>query len=273
MLSASCPVVSRQHQGRSLQTLRGLMPLAASAQLTVPTWREAGAFAKREYACARCNFSGPCKLHPSTQSTDCRRHSMRVAPLCAAMSAAALLAVSAPTPQAQNTNELRPPSAFAGIADREARSRALFSEVAKVLTSPRCINCHPAGDRLTQGNDLHPHLPPVWRAAGACQTCHTDRNFTLMERASYRSIPGHPRWDVAPIEMAWQGKSISEICQQLKDPQRNGGRSLELLHQHLAKDDLVAWGWQPGEGRTRRPGRKRYWAPCRSWIDSGAACP
>ena len=49
-------------------------------------------------------------------------------------------------------------------------------------------------------------------------TCHTERNFTLVERASYRSIPGHPRWMVAPIEMAWEGKSVGEICRQIKDP-------------------------------------------------------
>jgi len=53
----------------------------------------------------------------------------------------------------------------------------------------------------------------------------------------------------APIEMAWEGKSIGEICRQIKDPNRNGGRDLSLLHEHLAHDDLVAWGWQPGAGR------------------------
>jgi len=41
---------------------------------------------------------------------------------------------------------------------------------------------------------------------------------------------------------------MSEICRQLKDPQRNGGRNLEVLHEHLAKDHLVAWGWEPGLG-------------------------
>src|SRR5271166_2248154 len=119
---------------------------------------------------------------------------MRAAPLCMATLLGALLATPTDIPRAQSANELRPPSAFASIADRNARSRELFSEVAKVLTSPRCMNCHPAGDRPTQGNDLHPHEPPAWRAAGVCQTCHTSRNYTLMERASYRSIPGHPRW-------------------------------------------------------------------------------
>jgi hypothetical protein len=95
-----------------------------------------------------------------------------------------------------------------------------------------------------------------------------------MERASYKSIPGHPRWDIAPIEMAWQGRTVSEICQQLKDPQRNGGRSLELLHEHLAKDDLVAWGWHTGEGRDPAPGSQEQLGELvGAWIQAGAACP
>jgi hypothetical protein len=53
----------------------------------------------------------------------------------------------------------------------------------------------------------------------------------------------------APIEMAWEGKSVAQICAQLKDPNRNGGRDLKLLHEHVAHDDLVAWGWNPGSGR------------------------
>jgi hypothetical protein len=192
----------------------------------------------------------------------------------AAFLSVALIGVVGSTPQAQNSTELRAPSAFAGITEPQARSRALFTEAAKVIMNPRCMNCHPAADRPTQGNDMHAHLPPVAHGAGSCQTCHTDRNFTLMERASYQSIPGHPRWDVAPIEMAWQGKSASEICQQIKDPQRNGGRSLELLHDHLAKDDLIAWAWHPGAGRDPVPGtQERLGELVRAWIDSGAACP
>jgi hypothetical protein len=192
----------------------------------------------------------------------------------AAFLSVALIGVVGSTPQAQNSTELRAPLAFAGITEPQARSRALFTEAAKVIMNPRCMNCHPAADRPTQGNDMHAHLPPVAHGAGSCQTCHTDRNFTLMERASYQSIPGHPRWDVAPIEMAWQGKSAGEICQQIKDPQRNGGRSLELLHDHLAKDDLIAWAWHPGAGRDPVPGtQERLGELVRAWIDSGAACP
>ena len=49
--------------------------------------------------------------------------------------------------QTQNRVELRPPSAFATIPDIAARSRALFTEAAKVFMHPRCTNCHPATDR------------------------------------------------------------------------------------------------------------------------------
>jgi hypothetical protein len=174
---------------------------------------------------------------------------------------------------AQRSNTLQPPSAFAAISDPAERSRAIFGEAAKVLTHPRCMNCHPATDRVLQGNDNHPHQPVATRQT-LCVTCHTDRNFTLQERASYRSIPGHPRWMTAPIEMAWEGKSIGEICRQIKDPDRNGGRNLSFLHEHLAHDDLVAWGWQPGEGRDPAPGSQALLGELiQAWIDTGAQCP
>ena len=42
----------------------------------------------------------------------------------------------------------------------------------------------------------------------------------------------------------------------------------------LRKDDLVAWGWQPGEGREPAPGsQKQLGALAQAWIDSGAECP
>jgi hypothetical protein len=174
---------------------------------------------------------------------------------------------------AQPSSTLQPPSAFAAISDSAERSRAIFGEASKVLTHPRCMNCHPATDRVLQGNDNHPHEPVATRQT-PCVTCHTDRNFTLQERASYRSIPGHPRWMAAPIEMAWEGKSVGEICRQIKDPDRNGGRNLSLLHEHLAHDDLVAWGWQPGEGRDPAPGSQALLGELiQAWIDTGAQCP
>src|SRR3954468_9379537 len=130
----------------------------------------------------------------------------------------AALAITAAFSQTQNTStlnpkDLRPVSSFGSIPDRAERSRALFNEIAKVVTHPRCMNCHPAGDHPLQGNDRHEHMPPVPRgdaglgvAGLTCAACHTERNFPLVgvgEGATYKSIPGHPRWGLAPLEMAW----------------------------------------------------------------------
>jgi hypothetical protein len=109
-------------------------------------------------------------------------------PFYCAAALASLCGLTLSSMQAQEGNDLRTPSAFSEITDTTARSRALFGEMAKVIMHPRCMNCHPAGDRPTQGNDMHPHMPPVWRAAGLCLSCHTQGNYTLHERATYRSI-------------------------------------------------------------------------------------
>ena len=182
---------------------------------------------------------------------------------------------------AQKGRDLQSLDAFSGIVDR-ARSKALFLEAAKVLTDPRCMNCHPAGDHPLQGADHHIHQPTAFRGEAnngvpglVCATCHSDRNFTLsVGEARYASIPGHPRWALAPPEMAWEGKSVGEICRQLKDPMRNGGRSLALLQEHIAKDDLVAWAWSPGAGRTSAPGTQaQVGVLIQAWIEAGAECP
>src|ERR1700704_5107474 len=115
-----------------------------------------------------------------------------------AASCTALLLVFGDETAAQDPTELRSPSDFSRIQDSQARSRALFVEAAKVITNPRCMNCHPATDSPLQGNDKHSHIPPVVRgeAGGGgpgnqCAACHTQSNYTLLERATdYESIPG-----------------------------------------------------------------------------------
>ena len=130
-----------------------------------------------------------------------------------------------------------------------------------------------------QGADHHEHRPSAYRADGAhlatnCSECHTEQNLTLHEAATYQSIPGHPRWGVAPLSMAWEKKSFGEICRQLKDTQRNGGRDLAMLQEHIAKDDLVGWAWSPGQGREPAPGSQEEAGKLvQAWIDSGAECP
>jgi len=171
--------------------------------------------------------------------------------------------------------ELRAPEAFAGIADPPARSRALFLEASRVMLHARCVNCHPAGDSPHQRDDMAIHDPPVKRGPEdkgvvglECTSCHQEKTPELAR------VPGAPKWHLAPKVMAWEGKSAAAICAQVKDPARNGGKSLHDIVEHSAHDKLVAWGWSPGAGRTPAPGtQERFGALVAAWVETGAACP
>lgn len=190
----------------------------------------------------------------------------------AAVLAATVLSVVAARAQAGRT--LRAPSAFAGIRDPAARSAALFTEAGRVLQHPRCLNCHPDGDRPSQG-DGFPHQPAVQRGpdglgvtAMRCATCHQAANFDAGR------VPGNPKWRLAPIEMAWQKRTLGQICEQIKDPGRNGGHTLAQMVEHMAKDELVGWAWKPGADREPAPGTQTtFGALVKAWADAGAACP
>ena len=179
----------------------------------------------------------------------------------------------------QKVEGLKPVSDFAGIADPNARSLAIFAEMGKVIQHPRCVNCHPRTDRPLQGDAQQPHNPPVSRgpadrgmAGLECATCHGPRNVAFANGTG--SIPGHPEWHVAPIGMAWEGKTLGQICAQIKDRKRNGGKTLEQLIEHNAHDTLVGWAWNPGPGRTPVPGTQAQFGELtRAWVASGAKCP
>ena len=191
-----------------------------------------------------------------------------------ALVVACAVVVVASTSRAVEHRALRAPATFASIADRQTRSAALFVEAGKVLRHPRCLNCHPDGDRPSQG-DGYPHQPPVQRgddghgvSAMRCATCHQKANFDPA------GIPGHPEWRLAPRSMAWQHKSLADICTQLKDPARNGGRTVSKIVEHSARDSLVGWAWKPGAGREPAPGTQAsFGALMQAWMDSGAVCP
>lgn len=164
---------------------------------------------------------------------------------------------------------------FASITDQRQRALALFAEAGKVIQHPRCLNCHPATERPTQGDAMMPHQPLVVRGAdghGApgmqCATCHHAANYDPAR------VPGDPNWHLAPASMAWQGKSLGQICEQMKDPARNGNKTLAEIVHHMAEDHLVGWGWNPGADRTPAPGtQKQFGDLFKAWADAGAACP
>jgi len=152
-----------------------------------------------------------------------------------------------------------------------------FEEVAAVLTGPRCINCHVPGDSPLQGDELRRHDMRVKRGADGrgtpplrCSTCHQSENVETAH-----APPGVNDWRLPPpkTRMAWLGLAPAAICEALKDPARNGGRSLAALEEHLRADPLVNWAWSPGPGR--RPPRLTHdelLARFAEWRAAGAPC-
>jgi hypothetical protein len=68
----------------------------------------------------------------------------------------------------------------------------------------------------------------------------------------------------------WEGKTLGQICAQIKDPARNGGRTLEALVDHIGTDHLVGWAWAPGFGRRPTPGtQKEAGALAEAWVKPG----
>ena len=157
------------------------------------------------------------------------------------------------------------------------KSLKAFETVYMVLMSPRCMNCHPAGDVPLQGDDSHLHTMSPKRGldgkgvyAMKCSNCHQETNTQGLH-----TPPGNPDWHLPPaaMKMVFEGKSANELAKQLVDKNHNGNKDFKKLIEH-ADDDLVLAGWNPGEGRTLPPVShaefKKAWI---TWIKEGAFAP
>jgi hypothetical protein len=170
---------------------------------------------------------------------------------------------------------LRPVSAFAAISDVRARAVALFEEAGKVFRHPRCVNCHVDGDEPLQSDRMQPHQPPVVRGAeghGApglrCSACHGADNFDPAR------APGSAHWLLPPTTMVLENRSLGQICEQIKDPARNGKRTVAAVLDHMVSDSLIIWAWSPGLGRAPPPGtHAEFVALMQAWVNAGAYCP
>lgn len=172
----------------------------------------------------------------------------------------------------------RETSPAATKSETAAASRAAFRAVYAVLMSPRCMNCHPAGSAPLQGDDSHVHAQGVKRGpdgkglyALKCAACHQGANLP-----GQNMPPGNPRWHLpsAAMPLVFQGLSPRELALQLKDPRRNGGKTLDQLVEHVSHDGLVLGAWEPGDGRTLPPlPHAEFAARFKEWVDKGAAVP
>ena len=170
-----------------------------------------------------------------------------------------------------------PGKGAASPTDSVASVRA-FMGVYKVLMSPRCMNCHPAGDAPLQGDDSHVHTMNVQRGVDGhgvyalkCQNCHQPQNVPGLH-----TPPGNPKWALPPadMKMVFQGRTPRQLARQLLDPKQNGGKTKQQLIDHATSDEIVLGGWDPGEGRTLPPMSHAAFAKLfKTWIDKGAYLP
>jgi len=161
--------------------------------------------------------------------------------------------------------------------DRAAAARA-FANVATVLSSPRCANCHIAGGSPLQGENARPHSMNVRRGlqgrgtpAMRCTTCHQEVSSTTPH-----APPGAPDWRLPPpaTPMAWKELTPGDQCRMLTDRTKNGNRTLADLLEHLDRDRLVVSSWNPGPGRPLPPlSHEALVQQFKTWIELGATCP
>lgn len=175
-----------------------------------------------------------------------------------------------PSASFKNADNINHPAATDSLLSKKA-----FMEVYRVLMSPRCMNCHPAGDIPFQGDDSKLHQPAVKRGkdgkgmfANKCVNCHQDENEL--------GAPINPKWSMpaADMKMIFEGKSARELAAQLLDPAANGNKTKEALLHHIAEDTLVLVGWHPVKENKLPPlTHDEFVKQFKLWIDNGAYLP
>ena len=159
---------------------------------------------------------------------------------------------------------------------------SMWRKIYEVFSHPRCANCHVGPDNVPiwSGPSYGPYPRPhgmninagesrIGAEYIACSTCHTRHNSQVPH-----GPPGAPRWLLPPVSMQWFGKSTSEICAQIKDPERNGDRPIAKIAEHIEHDEVVHWGWAPGPGREPAPYSAAELVEfVKQWDAAGTPCP
>ncbi|WP_172292663.1 hypothetical protein [Pseudoruegeria sp. HB172150] len=164
---------------------------------------------------------------------------------------------------------------------------AAWDRIHEVLSHPRCSNCHVGEDNIPlwtatasgqardHGMNIHGGDSRIGAEYLPCSSCHLTTDLP-------NSIPHAPPhagldWQLAPLEFQWTGKTSAEICAQLADPDRNGGRDLEGLVEHITHDvsenGFIAWGFAPGAGREPAPyDVQSHLDDFKAWGAAGMPC-
>ena len=163
-----------------------------------------------------------------------------------------------------------------------------WKRIEAVVTHPRCANCHvdanaipiwtPAGEsgNRVHGMNIHGGQSRIGAETIRCSTCHM--TSTVPNDPAPAPLRAGIDWQLAPVDFIWFGKSGAEICAQLRDPKRNGGRDAVGLLEHLRHDaslsGFIPRGWEPGVGRTTPPGTfEDHVKDVALWGAAGQPCP
>ena len=146
--------------------------------------------------------------------------------------------------------DLTPPTSATAAEGLEAWGR-----IFEVTSHPRCANCHTGesdrpmwsgpsyGKTRPHGMNIRAGESRIGAEFISCQTCHTTKD-TDWENAN-TTPHAAPRvamfWQLAPVEADWFGRSSVEICEQLRDPERNADREHDG-----GKQDLLPADKRPG---------------------------
>jgi len=158
------------------------------------------------------------------------------------------------------TTVINPPAE--GSISRED-GLAAFERIYEVTSHPRCSNCHVGasntpmwsgpsyGKTRPHGMNVNAGDSRIGAETLLCSTCHVER--TGLNDIPHAAPQVAMTWQLAPVEAEWFGKSADQICAQLRDPERDGGRTALELAQHLDHDLILHWAWAPGGGREPAP--------------------
>ncbi len=144
-----------------------------------------------------------------------------------------------------------------------AQGLEAWVRIYEVVSHPRCANCHTgASDRpmwsgpsygrtRVHGMNVQAGESRIGAEFVLCSTCHAYREEPLDTPHAAPQVAAD--WRLAPPEADWFGKSSDDICNQLRDPDRNDDRDYLALAEHLDHDVILHWAWNPGGGREPAP--------------------
>jgi hypothetical protein len=164
---------------------------------------------------------------------------------------------------------------------KRAAALKAFDTVQAVLQHPRCQNCHIPGDAPLQFDEGLAHDMSVKRGTGGlgapglpCSTCHDTKNPPAAYGA--HTPPGAPKWHLpsASQKMVFINLGKADLCAEIKDSKKTGGKNLDAMLEHVSHDALVLWGWDPGVGRAPVPvPHDEFVTAWKTWMAGGAPCP